>query len=383
MVFSNGTDADKAQNFIDSRVEKRRRGVYGPPLSSRYVFFIDDLMMPFKDRFGTQSANELIRQWFDFNGWYDTKNLEFKRIDDIQFISCITTYDSGKSAISTRNEWHWSYLGAISMDEKHYVSMFTQILDNYAISWPPMVQGETLKNCVKATLSLYDFFEKTIKPTPSKFLYYFNIRHMFKIMYGIAEVDPSYLSSEFNFGKLWLHESWRTLCDRICDDKDAKQIHKKMREIAKTYFNPGKDRMYSKDRGRPFFTYFNKGSEGLYLEALNWGETVGYLKRFLFDYNELHKKQKINVVLFDSMIEFIIKMLRIIKQPFSHGIMIGIEGSGKEALCRLATALASYQYHSIKFDANYNNDDWQNDLKKLLLTAGIEMREIVFHLKHN
>jgi dynein heavy chain, axonemal len=32
MVFSNGTDADKAQNFIDSRVEKRRRGIYGPPL---------------------------------------------------------------------------------------------------------------------------------------------------------------------------------------------------------------------------------------------------------------------------------------------------------------------------------------------------------------
>jgi dynein heavy chain len=58
------------------------------------------------------------------------------------------------------------------------------------------------------------------------------------------------------------------------------------------------------------------------------------------------------------MIEFILKVLRIIKQPFSHGIMIGIEGSGKEALCRLATALANYQYHSIKFDANYSHDDW-------------------------
>jgi hypothetical protein len=83
-----------------------------------------------------------------------------------------------------------------------------------------MVQGQPLKNCVKATLELYEFFEKYIKPTPSKFLYYFNIRHMFKIMYGIAEVDPSYMSSEYNFGKLWLHETWRTLCDRICDEKD-------------------------------------------------------------------------------------------------------------------------------------------------------------------
>ena len=90
---------------------------------------------------------------------------------------------------------------------RRYVSMFIQILDNYAMIWPRMAQGETLKNCVKAALSLYYFFEKTMKPTPSKFLYYFNIRHFFKIMYGIAEVDPSYLSSEFNFGKLWLDES--------------------------------------------------------------------------------------------------------------------------------------------------------------------------------
>jgi dynein heavy chain, axonemal len=47
MVYSNGTTAEKAQIFIDSRLEKRRKGVYGPPLSQKYVFFIDDLMMPF------------------------------------------------------------------------------------------------------------------------------------------------------------------------------------------------------------------------------------------------------------------------------------------------------------------------------------------------
>jgi dynein heavy chain len=32
MVYSNGSNAEKAQNFIDSRLDKRRKGVYGPPL---------------------------------------------------------------------------------------------------------------------------------------------------------------------------------------------------------------------------------------------------------------------------------------------------------------------------------------------------------------
>jgi dynein heavy chain, axonemal len=83
MVYSAVTNAEKAQIFIDSRLERRRKGVYGPPLSQKCVFFIDDLMMPFKDRFGSQAANELLRQWFDFSGWFDTKTLDFKKIDDI------------------------------------------------------------------------------------------------------------------------------------------------------------------------------------------------------------------------------------------------------------------------------------------------------------
>jgi hypothetical protein len=43
---------------------------------------------------------------------------------------------------------------------------------------------------------------------------------MFKIIYGITEVDPTYLRTEFDFAKLWIHESWRTFCDRISDNHD-------------------------------------------------------------------------------------------------------------------------------------------------------------------
>jgi dynein heavy chain len=92
LCFSNNTNAEKAQYFIDSKLERRRKGVYGPPFGKRFLIFIDDLMMPAKDEYGVQSANELIRQWFDFNGWYDHRSLELKRVEDIQFLSCMTTY---------------------------------------------------------------------------------------------------------------------------------------------------------------------------------------------------------------------------------------------------------------------------------------------------
>lgn len=42
-------------------------------------------------------------------------------------------------------------------------------------------------------------------------------------------------------------------------------------------------------------------------------ETTTYLKKYLIEYNEVNKKQRINVVMFDFLVEFLLKVLRIIK----------------------------------------------------------------------
>ena len=42
---------------------------YGPPGSRRMVYFVDDMNMPFVDKYDTQSAIELLRQMIDYHGW--------------------------------------------------------------------------------------------------------------------------------------------------------------------------------------------------------------------------------------------------------------------------------------------------------------------------
>jgi len=40
-----------------------------PPSVCRLVYFIDDMNMPFVDKYDTQSAIELARQMVDYRGW--------------------------------------------------------------------------------------------------------------------------------------------------------------------------------------------------------------------------------------------------------------------------------------------------------------------------
>jgi dynein heavy chain len=49
MVFSAQTGCNQTQDTVDAKLDKLRKGVYGPPIGKRSIIFVDDLNMPKKE----------------------------------------------------------------------------------------------------------------------------------------------------------------------------------------------------------------------------------------------------------------------------------------------------------------------------------------------
>ncbi|XP_052743009.1 dynein axonemal heavy chain 1-like [Bicyclus anynana] len=377
LVFSARTSANQTQDVIDSKLERRRRGVFGPPPTKRQVFFIDDLNMPALEVYGAQPPIELLRQFMDFSGWYDRTNIgEFKMLIDVGMVAAMGPPGGGRNPVTMRLMRHFHYISFTEMEYNSKYGIFNTILKSWTRNFHADVTVRE-NAFLKSSIEVFNSLVEELLPTPTKSHYTFNLRDLSKVFQGMLMVDPSFIKDEDDVIRLWYHEHQRVYQDRLVNAEDRKWFVTLLNKKIQTEF---KKKSIDVIGGRLmlFGDFMDIGADDKkYIEITDQTELDEVLSHYLNEYN-LSTTAPLDLVLFEDAVAHLCRLSRIMRQPMANALLLGMGGSGRQSLSRLAANMAELQCMQIEITKAYGQAEWRDDLKKTMMKAGAENRGIVF-----
>uniref|UniRef100_A0A6I8PET2 Dynein axonemal heavy chain 11 n=2 Tax=Ornithorhynchus anatinus TaxID=9258 RepID=A0A6I8PET2_ORNAN len=374
--FSYYTTSAVLQRILEKPLEKKAGRNYGPIGNKKLIYFIDDFNMPEVDIYGTVQTHTLIRQHIDSGHWYDRQKMTLKEIHNCQYITCMNP-TAGSFTINPRLQRHFTVFAIHFPSPEALHSIYSQILKFHFHQH--RFSTSVLKNVpalIQATAALHQMMVQNFLPTAVKFHYIFNLRDISNIFQGILFGTPECLKEPNDFLRLWLHESSRVYGDKMVDSKDSDLFHKKLLATAHKHFEVKNHILLQ--RPLIYCCYANGLRDPRYLPVKDWEGLKKILTEALESYNELNAAM--SLVLFEDAMQHVCRIIRILGTPQVNALLIGVGGSGKQSLSRLAAFICSFEVFQITLRKDYGIQDLKVDLANLYIRAGAKNMPTVFLL---
>jgi len=168
--------------------------------------------------------------------------------------------------------------------------------------------------------------------------------------------------------RLWAHETIRVFGDRLINDEDRMWMLNNVKDACRA----------------PFQTAFDQTFQHLDLDKNGKVETLDEIRGLIFGdvltpfgmtdrpYEEIQNREKLQqmcedalnqynsfsdkpmeLVLFSFAVEHLLRISRILKQPGGHALLVGVGGSGRQSLTRLASKMADFEVYQVEIKKNY------------------------------
>lgn len=373
--FSSATTPELLLKTFDHYCEYRKtpNGIILAPiqLGKWLVLFCDEINLPDMDCYGTQRVISFLRQLVEHKGFYRTTDQSWVSLERIQFVgACNPPTDPGRKPLSHRFLRHVpiiyvDYPGETSL--KQIYGTFSRAM----LRLMPSLRGysEPLTNAmVEFYLASQDRFTQDMQPH-----YVYSPREMTRWVRGICEaIRPLDNLPVEGLVRLWAHEALRLFQDRLVDESERRWTNENIDVVATKHF-PGCDREKALQRPILYSNWLSKD----YM-PVNRDELRDYVKARLKVFYE--EELDVPLVLFDEVLEHVLRIDRIFRQPQGHLLLIGVSGAGKTTLSRFVAWMNGLSIFQIKVHNKYTSEDFDEDLRSVLRRSGCKDEKIAFIL---
>jgi dynein heavy chain len=407
ITFSSLTTPSVFQFTVEASVEKRQGRTFGPPGGKKLLVFVDDISMPAMNDWGDQVTNEIVRQLLEQGGMYSLEKPigDMKMIVDCQYLAAMNTPGGGKNDIPNRLKRHFCVFNVPLPSVAAINNIFGQLVAGRfsADVFAPEVCAAAEK-LVPITIGVWNKVQAKMLPTPAKFHYLFNMRELSKVFQGLilaerdrfraatADAHPPYggdvKSPEGYLVALWRHECERVFVDKLTTYDDKGWADDLIKSVVKDTF--GKE-IAKQTEERVFFVDFLRdptfdeetgetldANPSFYESTVSLAsiKTVADAKMKVF--NETSKSLKLDLVLFEDALKHMMRIARLLAMDRGSALLVGVGGSGKQSLTRLAAYISGAFTFQITISKQYNQAALFEDLKSLYKVAGLKGQKVCF-----
>ncbi|XP_039385897.1 dynein heavy chain 14, axonemal isoform X4 [Mauremys reevesii] len=373
------TSAAQIQSWIHQKLILKSKDVLGAPKSKQVIMFIDDLNMPIPEEYGAQPPLETIRQFLDLGGFYDTKQLAWRNIQDVSLVADCAPPSGGRNEISPRLLTHFCLLvlpqpSLQSLQRIFQVNLGTYLYNNRFLS--------EVQKCsdflTSSSIAVYYSVCRSMLPTPAKCHYTFNLRDLFKVLQGLLQAHRSVIVSNETAALLFVHETTRVFHDRLIESAEREIFYQFLANELHNYFKITwtKEKLMEESTIFVDFLDMNTPLENkIYRNITNYKKLVSVLEEFQTKMNSTNTKT--SMVFFKEAVEHTTRAARVFRQPGGHMMLIGLDGNGKITCATLACYLANCSLFRLSVTHSYSYTDFIEDLKRVYRQTGLEGQNTV------
>jgi len=371
--FSSATTPDLILKTFEHHCEYKRtqKGTILHPkeVGKWLVIFCDEINLPENDKYGTQKVITFLRQLTEQGGFWRTSDHTWIILEKIQFVgACNPPSDPGRVPL-THRFLRYSPLLLVdfpSVPSLHQIyGTFCRALLNLLPSIRSQAQALT-----EAMVEVYSNSQKRFTPDMQSH-YIYSPRELSRWIRALHEAIKQTSEMDLNaLVRVWAHEGLRLFQDRLVEDDEKDWTDKLIDSVAQKHF-VGFDPSVALARPILFSNWLTKEYVSVGREELR-----EYVQARLKVFAE--EELDVSLVVFNEVLEHILRIDRVFGQPQGHALLIGVSGGGKTVLSRFVAWLNGLSIFTIKVNNKYAAEDFDEDLRHVMRQAGAHNEKICF-----